>query len=202
MADEVTLDKVYEEGVKKLLIFPIDANGDYGSAYELEGLMTVEVPITQTTEDLYADDGIYRARASLPRGEGTITVVGLKRTDYQALYDNIVDSNGALVFGRTNQSKMVGLGFYNTINGESAVAEQYTFMPKVKFSLPNLSHTTKTDDNTEIRSFEISVVAYSVEFETAGGTKDRYIAAAVNEIDDSTIYEDVNGTAYVPDSTL
>lgn len=198
-----TLTRVYEEGVNKLTIFPINSDGTYGTAYSFEGLMTVDIPFSSTTANIAADDKVnYRDRVSPLRGEGTITVVGMKRADYQALYNNIVDTNGALVGGRRNQSKQVGVGFYNTINGETASAEQYTFLPNVVFSLPTMAHQTIAQDDTTIRSFELSVVANSVNFETTGGTTDRYAYVSVNSIDDEDIYTAVKGTAYVPDQNV
>lgn len=198
-----TLTRVYEEGVNKLTIFPINSDGTYGTAYSFEGLMTVDIPFSSTTANVAADDKTnYRDRVSPLKGEGTITVVGMKRADYQALYNNITDTNGALVGGRRNQSKQVGVGFYNTINGETVTAEQYTFLPNVVFSLPNMSHQTIAEDDTTIRPFELAVVANSVNFTTSGGQTDRYAFASVNSIDDVDIYATVKGTAYVPDQEI
>ena len=202
MATE-TLSRVYEEGVNKLTIFPINTDGTYGTAYSFEGLMTVDIPFSSTSANIAADDNTsYRDRVSPLRGEGTITVVGMKRADYVALYNNITDHNGALVGGRRNQSKKVGVGFYNTINGETASAEQYTFLPSVVFSLPNMSHQTIAEDNTDTRAFELSVVANSVNFTTYDGKTDRYAYVSINQIDDEDIYATAKGTAYVPDGDV
>lgn len=197
------LTRVYEEGVNKLTIFPINSDGTYGTAYSYEGLMTVDIPFSSTKANVAADDNpSYRDRVSPLKGEGTITVVGMKRADYSALYNNITDTNGALVGGRRNQSKRVGVGFYNTIDGESATAEQYTFLPDVVFSLPNMSHQTIAEDDTTIRPFELAVTVNSVNFTTRGGLSDRYAYASVDSINDASIYSAVKGTAYVPDQEI
>lgn len=192
-------NRVFEEGNYGLKVFPLNSDGTYGTGYAVEGTVSVDITFSRTRTNTPADDVTdYLNRTSPEKGEGTLTLVGLKKTDYAAFYNNVVDTDGVIVGGRKNQTKRLGVIFYNTKNYEGGSSTNMFVLPNVTFELPNLSTTTIAEDDTTIRAFELAITANSVSFETAGGGKDRYTWAVVNSVDNVDIYDDVKDTIYVP----
>jgi len=201
---DATQTRVYEEGNYGLKVFPLNSDGTYGTGYAVEGTVNVDITFSRTRTNTPADDVVdYLNRTSPEKGEGTITLIGLKLSDYQKLYNNIIDTNGVIVGGRTNQSKRLGVIFYNTKNYEEGSSTNMFVLPNVTFELPNLSTTTIAEDDTTIRAFELSVTANPMNFTyNSGANKDRYTWAVVNSVDNSTIWNNVKDTVYVPESTI
>lgn len=194
--------RVFEEGNYGLKVFPMNSDGTYGTGYEIAGTVTVDITFSRTRTNTAADDVVdYLNRTSPEKGEGTITLIGLKKADYEALYANIVDSNGVIVGGKKNQSKRLGVIFYNTKNFAEGSSENMFVLPNCTFELPNLSTQTIQEDDTTTRAFELAVTANAQSF-TANGVKDRYTWAVVNSVDNSTIYNSVKGTVYVPNQVV
>lgn len=195
--------RLYEEGNYGLKVFPLLSDGTYGTGYEVEGTVSVDITFSRTRTNTPADDIVdYLNRTSPETGEGTITLIGLKKADYEHLYANIVDDNGVIVGGKKNQSKRLGVIFYNTKTSTIGSSENMFVLPNCTFELPNLSTTTIAEDDTTIRAFELSVRAVAKNFTTASNAKDRYTWAVVNSVENEDIYNNVKGTVYVPDNAV
>ena len=166
--------KVYEEGNKGFYIFPITDSSyvktaeDYGTAVHIKGLISVEGTVEQTENKLAADDDpAYLTRRSPATITGTLTIVGLDEEGYKALYGTaITDKNGALLFGASGEPNKVGFVFFNEQHSIDGVTDTLSvnahIFYNVTFSLPNISTTTKAEDSTDTRPFELSFTASSV----------------------------------------
>lgn len=203
MSDPVR-SRLYEEGNYGLKVFPLNSDGTYGTGVSIEGTVTVDITFSRTRTNTPADDiPDYLTRTSPEKGEGTVTIIGLSKAGYQALYNNIVDHNSVLVGGKRNQSKRLGVTFFNTRNDTVGTSENMFFLPNAVFELPNISTQTIQEDDTTIRPFELAITCNPQNFTAYGGGTDRYTWAMLNSVDDTSIYSTVKtaGT-YVPDSVI
>lgn len=213
MAD-IIKKRVYQEGCYGFKVFPLIENAgviSYGTGVEIKGTQNIDITFSSTRTKTAADDEVdYLNRTSPLTGKGTITLIGLSKDDYKALYaSNIVDDNDVIVGGRANQTKRLGVIFYNTEtyvdeNGLSQSTEDMFVLPNVTFELPNITLQTIAEDDTTIRPIELTVNAQSLKI--SGG--DRYTYAIVNKADvDGKIgagtYEaSVKGNVYKPNTEL
>lgn len=198
-----TKTRVYEEGNYDFRIAPINAAGDgYDEAVTvISGLMKVDITFSQTETNTAADDKTdYLTRRSPVKGDGTITFAGLTKEAYKLLYNNIVDSNGAIVIGRGGAPKKVGISFKNTCQAAEGSSENMFTINNVTFSVPNVSTQSLAEDDTTIREFALTVKCNPFDYTTSDGKKDKVTYSILNSVDDEAIYEEVKEKIYIPDS--
>ena len=201
---ETDKTRIYEEGNYGFMVQTLKSDGTYeGTPVKIEGLISIDCTMSRTITNTAADDITdYITRVSPETGEGTITFTGLSKDSYKALFNAITDTNGVLVFGKKNNTKKVGVSFFNTQNyAEGSSINKFT-LNNVTFSLPNLSTTTIAEDNTTIRSFALSFTANPLNYTDNTGNPDRVTWSLINSVDDSDIWENVKDTIYVPDSVV
>lgn len=210
MAD-VAKTRVFQEGVYGLKVFPLTETAgtiSYGTGVAIKGTANIDITFSSTRTKTPADDITdYLNRTSPLTGDGTITLLGMSKDDYKALYNNIVDSNDVVVGGQDNQTKRLGVVFYNTetyIDSSNATQESTNMfvLPNAVFELPSISVQTIAEDDTTIRPFELSVKAQSVKNGNV-----RYTYAVVNSADlDGKVgegaFENVKDKVYVPGQTV
>lgn len=205
---ETVQNRVYQEGNYGFKVFPLNSDGTYGTGVAIEGLATVDITFSSTKTNTPADDEIdYLHRESPLKGEGTITLIGLKNADYANFFENCVDTNGAVIGGKKNQSKKVGVIFFNTINykdgnGDGVSVENMFSLPNCIFSLPNISTQTVQEDDTTIRSFELGVECNPLNYTTSGGTRERFTWSSISSDEAGTDWATVKQSVYKPDATL
>lgn len=204
---EVIQNRIYEEGNYGFKVFPLNADGTYGTGTAIEGLVSVDITFSSTKTNTPAEDVIdYLHRESPLKGEGTITLVGLKNSDYAKLYSNCVDTNGAVVGGRKNQSKKVGVIFFNTKtyldeNNAPQSKENMISLPNCIFALPNLQTQTIQEDDTTIRNIELSVECNPLNFTTSGGSNDRFTWSMIDADTAGGAWNTIKTSIYFPDSS-
>lgn len=196
--------RIYEEGNYEFQIATLDeSTGTYGEVTTIEGLVNVDVTMSQTTSNIAADNKTdYLTRKSAMKGSGTITFIGLSKEDYQKLYNLYLDKNTVMVFGSDVAPRKVGISFKNkqgSLTGDSI--NKFTLNNCV-FDLPNLSTQTIQEDDTTIRSFALNVNVNPLEFTNQEGNKDRVTFSLINSVDDTAIWEKVKDLIYVPDQEL
>lgn len=198
-----TKSRVYEEGNYGLTVFPktdTSTNPKYGTGVSVEGLVSVDITFSSTRTKTAADDvADYLNRVSPVKGDGTITLIGFTKAMYQQFFNNIVDTAGAIVVGKKNQTKPVGLIFYNTENYEGGTSENMFVLPNVTIELPNLSTTTIAEDDTTKRDYALTIQVNPQNYVYGENQRDRYTYAILNSVDDSTIYSTKRGKIYLPD---
>lgn len=201
---ETDKTRIYEEGNYGFMVQALKSDGTYeGTPVKIEGLISIDCTMSRTITNTAADDITdYITRVSPETGEGTITFTGLSKDSYKALFNAITDTNGVLVFGKKNNTKKVGVSFFNTQNyAEGSSINKFT-LNNVTFSLPNLSTTTIAEDDTTIRSFALSFTANPLNYTDNTSKPDRVTWSLINSKDDSEIWEAVKDTIYVPDSVV
>lgn len=186
--------KIYQEGNKGFLVYEFQEGGYATKATAIRGLISLEGTVSQTESKTAADDDIaYLIRRSPVTIEGTITFVGLSADDYKAFLGAITDQKGAIVYGE-NTAKQIGFVFLNTehnINAEGTdtQSENAHVFYNATFSLPNISTTTIAEDDTTIRSFELSFTA-NPRILTADDDKEHKITyACVNSAKDANNFK-------------
>ena len=206
MPDNVEKKRFYEEGNYGLTIFDrtvTDTTPAYGEGVKIDGLVSVDLTFSSTRTATSADDVVdYLNRTSPVKADGTITLIGFTNAMYRKFYNNIADNKGAIVIGKKQQSKAVGLVFYNTENYEGGSSENMFVLPNVVFELPNLSTTTLAEDDTTIRDFTLTVSAKSQNYQYEDGEtvkRDRFTCAILNSVDNADIYQTNRGKIYLPD---
>lgn len=199
---ETQKTRVSEEGNYGFMLAEYNpTEGTYGEVKKIEGLVSVDITFSQTTENKPADDVVdYLSRSSTVTGSGTITFMGLKRADYIAMYNKCQDDNKALVFGRKTAPKKVGISFFNTQNYSEGTSENKITINNVIFNLPPLSTQTVQQDDNTLRTFAVTVTANPIEYQTKGGAKDRVTFSILNSVDDDAIYEANKDKIYIPDT--
>ena len=196
--------RIYEEGNYEFQIATLnESEGTYGEVTTIEGLVNVDITMSQTTSNIAADNKTdYLTRKSAMKGSGTITFIGLSKEDYQKLYNLYLDKNTVIVFGSDVAPRKVGISFKNkqgSLTGDSI--NKFTLNNCV-FDLPNLSTQTIQEDDTTIRSFALNVNVNPLEFTNQEGNKDRVTFSLINSVDDTAIWEKVKDLIYVPDQEL
>ena len=204
--NQVVKSRVSEEGNYGLTVFErtiTETNPHYGTGAEIEGLVSIDITFSSTRTATPADDVVdYLNRTSPVKGDGTIKLIGFTNAMYKKFYNNIVDKNNVVVIGKKQQSKPVGIVFYNTENYVEGSSENMFVLPNVVFELPNLSTTTLAEDDTTTRDYTLTVSVKSQNYQYTDGSvtkRDRYTCAILNSVDNSSIYEANRGKLYIPD---
>ena len=198
--------KVYEEGNYGFTVFDriiTEANPKYENKEEFGGLVNVDLTFSSTRTKTSADDvADYLNRTSPLKVDGTFTFSGFTKAMYQKLYNNIAGKNGGIVFGKKQQSKAVGVKFYNTENYEGGSSENMYIFPNLVFELPNISTQTIAEDDTTIRDFSVTVSGTAQNYQYQDGEtikRDRFTCAKLNSVDDASIYQDAKDKIWLPD---
>ena len=208
---ETVQNRVFQEGNYGFKVFPLNSDGTYGTGATIDGLVNVDITFSSTKTNIPADYTIdYLHRESPLKGEGTITFVGIKNADYAKLFANCVDTNNAVIGGRKNQSKKVGVIFFNTTNfkdgsGVEHSVENMISLPNCIFSLPNIQTQTIQEDDTTIRNIELPVNCNPQNFTNEYGDKDRYTWASISKTEATDLgytWADVTATVYKPNAVF
>lgn len=189
--------KVYEEGNNGFFIVPLNEDGTYKESELkfIKGLVSLEGTVSQTEDKLPADDEVdYLIRRSPATISGTVTFMGLSDEDYDALYGNIRDKNGVLLFGGTSKAHKVGFVFFNTFHsidalGAETISTNAFVFNSVTFSLPDISTTTVAEDNTDVRQFELNFTASAYNYKTADGATGRVTYSRVNSVKNKEVFD-------------
>lgn len=199
MAEEKS--RIYENGNYGFMVATLnEVEGTYEAAETIEGLVNVDITMSQTSSDIAADDITdYATLIGSVKGEGTITFVGLKKADYEKLYNAITDNNGAIVFGKKAPPKKVGISFFNTQNHSSGNSENKFTLNNCVFSVPNIQTQTVQEDDSTIRSFALSVKCNPYYYTDSEGNRQRITASLLNSEEDKVIYKTAKNEIYIPD---
>ena len=193
--------RIYEEGNYGFMCAELQDNNTYGEVSKIEGLVSVSLTFSQTTEQKAADDNpSYVTTQSPLKGEGTITFFGMTKQNYIDLYRNVTDSKGALVFGRRGVAKRLGVSFFNTSVSATGKSTNKITLNNVLFSLPPFNSQTLQEDDTTIREFAIPVTCSAYSFTAEDGTKDTVTWSILNSETDSALFTAYKEEIYIPDS--
>ena len=208
--------KFYEDGNEGFYVFTKDDKNTYTSPVHINGMVSFEGSFERSVDNKAAEDQIdYIKRVSPARMTGTVTIIGLRKSDYVALYGTQVkDKNGVVGFGGTDEPMRTGVVFFNRghviVNNKDTVVEQAHCLYNVTFDLPPLSTKTIEEDNTDIREFSIGFTAEPILVNGGYHTyyyvtsEDKYNASE-DKIWDSHFAnhtaDEGNITMYIPDET-
>lgn len=201
MAETSTVKKrVYSEGASNLRVFKYNRiAGTYATtAHSAEGLINVDIAITQTKDKKAADNkSNYLSRVSPATGNGTIQLMGLKRADYLAFYSDIKDKNGVINLGSTAEPQGLGIMYdeiesYADEDGIRHTSINRMVIYDCEFAFPTLSAKTLEEGNTDIKEYSLGVTCSSVEKDGR-----QAIAAIINSVDNPAEFEATNTAMYI-----
>ena len=200
--------RVYETGNKNFKVTEVEYNTDGSVKYtkeltSIQGLVSVDLSLEQTSESIAADDDInYITLSGALTGSGTVTFIHLSEEGYQALYNNVTDKNSALVFGQKGAPKKVAFVFENTVNNDDGTTStnRITFYNAV-FTLPSVSTTTVADGETARREFPISVTVNPAKF-TVDLEEKTATFSIVNSTKNADAFTKTASKIYTPDMEL
>ena len=196
-----TSQRIYEEGNYGFMCAELQDNNTYGTVNKIEGLVSVSLTFSQTTEQKAADDNpSYVTTQSPLKGEGTITFFGMTKQNYIDLYRNVTDASGALVFGRRGVAKRLGVSFFNTAVSATGKSTNKITLNNVLFSLPPFNSQTLQEDDTTIREFAIPVTCSAYSYTTRDGGRDTVTWSILNSETESALYNEFKEQIYIPDS--
>lgn len=201
---EPTVEKFYEEGNKGFIIYPINADNTFGTGVKINGMISFSGTMTmEITNEAADDDTTYLPREKPVTASGTVAFVGLNKSNYAAMYNNVTDGNGVTVFGRRGMVKKVAIEFMNTrVNADGTTSENKHEFLNVTFSLPPITTQTIKQDDDTVRPFEVPFTANPYNYKTKSGKSDRATYVFVNSKDNSDIWDKVKDKLYVPDMDL
>ena len=201
MANETTSQRVYEEGNYGFMCAELKDDNTYDTVKKIEGLVSVSLTFSQTTEQKAADDNpSYVTTQSPLKGEGTITFFGMTKQNYIDLYRNVTDNNNALVFGRRGVAKRLGVSFFNTAVSATGKSTNKITLNNVLFSLPPFNSQTLQEDDTTIREFAVPVTCSAFTYTTSEKTKDTVTWSILNSVSDSELFNAYKDNIYIPDA--
>lgn len=205
MNESVTIKKrVYTEGAKNLRVFKRNrVTGEYGAGFAAEGLINIDITLSQTKDKKAADNKVaYLVRISPATGDGSIQLMGMSRAHYLAFYNDILDKNGVINFGSIAEPQSLGI-MYDEIEGytdEDGVSHTSTTRMVIydcEFALPSLSAKTLEEGNTDIKDYTIGITCSSIEKEGR-----QSVAALINSVDNPAEFEATNTAMYVLPSDM
>lgn len=196
-----TKNRIHEIGNYGLMVATLnEADNSYEAAEAIEGTISVDITMSQTSSNIAADDVTdYITLNGAVKGEGTITFVGLKKDDYKRLYNAITDTNGVVVFGKQVAPKKVGITFFNTQEYSGGSSENKFTLNNCVFSVPNIQTQTMQEGDNTIRTFALSVTCNPYYYTDTDGKRQRVTASLLNSEEDSVIYKTVREQIYIPD---
>lgn len=201
---ETVKKRVFSEGASNLRIFKRNRiKGTYGEAYAVEGLINVDITISQTKDKKAADNQAnYLSRVSPATGNGTIKLMGLKRADYLAMYADITDKNGVVNFGSTAEPQGLGIMYdeiesYADENGARHTSTNRMVIYDCELAFPSLSAKTLEEGNTDVKEYSLEVICSSIEKDGR-----QAVGAIVNSVDNPTEFKQTDTAMYVLPSDL
>ena len=120
-----TGDRLWESGVRKCVMYPIGAGGNYPMGYAWNGVTGItEGSNGGDPNKIYADDIVYAVVRSVEEFTATITAYTYP-LEFAKCDGSAIAAGGALVFGQQPR-KMFGL-CYRTVVGNDIVGEDYGY---------------------------------------------------------------------------
>jgi len=119
-----------------------DAAPAYGTVVKAPGVMSLNINPNGSQETLFADDGPMETASTLGKIEVEIQKNALTTQNKADLLGHTIDGNGALVFGDSDISPWVAIGF-RTLKSNGKY--RYVWLYKGKFTEPEDSNETKGD---------------------------------------------------------
>jgi len=119
-----------------------DAAPAYGTVVKAPGVMSLNINPNGSQETLFADDGSMETASTLGKIEVEIQKNALTTQNKADLLGHTIDGNGALVFGDSDISPWVAIGF-RTLKSNGKY--RYVWLYKGKFTEPEDSNETKGD---------------------------------------------------------
>lgn len=198
----ISEDRYYEEGNYGLQVAPLQGEG-YGEVHNISGTMNIDITLTTSQSNTPADDEPdYLSRNAVTKAEGTIQFVGMTVDDYLMLYNLDEDDNGVVVFGGGNRAKKLGLSFLNTGHlGTEQLTNKYIFH-SVKFTLPNITTQTISEDDDTIREFSVPFTGSAVNYTNSKGERKRGTYSLINSKRNADIWDKVKDIMYYPSMSL
>lgn len=199
--------RFYEEGNSNFAVTPLTLNNDGTAKYEgdlvaIQGLVSIDLTVDQTTESIAADDDPnYMRVQGATTASGNVVFVGLDDTALAALYNNVSDGNGALVFGRKGTPKKVAFRMENTkVNDDGTTSTNRYFFYNATFSLPPFGTQTKAEGETNRREFSVPVTCSIIKYKDESGKIDTALFSCLNSEKNKTQFEETESSIYIPDS--
>jgi len=114
----------------------------YGAVVKAPGVMSVNINPNSSTETLFADDGPMEVASTLGNVDVEIQKNELTTQNKADLLGHEIDNNGAIVYGDSDVSPWVAIGF-RTLKSNGKY--RYVWLYKGKFSEPEDNNETKGD---------------------------------------------------------
>jgi phi13 family phage major tail protein len=152
-----------------------ESNGatTYGTPVAMPGAVALNLESQMSTEDFYADNGVYYVSSSANSYEGDLELATIPRSFLKDIFGDAEDANGALFEVKESRTNYFALMFET----DGDVGGHRVVMYKCSATRPALGGNTKTD---------------SVEVQTQSMT-----IKAIARVDESTIKATTSGTATV-----
>ena len=114
----------------------------YDAVVKAPGVMSINISPNASQETLFADDGPMDTASTLGRIEVEIQKNELTTKNKSDLLGHAIDTNGALVYGDSDISPWVAIGFRTL---KSSGKYRYVWLYKGKFNEPEDNNETKGD---------------------------------------------------------
>jgi len=185
--------KIWANGNSRLITRELDATEDGFTAEPViwEGLVETSLTFSQTINHYPADNNPrYASIASPPTGSGTITLFGIKPSDWKNVLSVIADTKGTR-FGEDLPVKFFGLSFDEEVSDGS---KNKIILYKVNITdLPSIETSTKSEDNVDPRDVVLNVEVSPVFYDKEDGSRGRVIYDIFNSIENKELF-DANGS--------
>lgn len=119
-----------------------DAAPVYGEVVKAPGVMSININPNGSQETLFADDGPMETASTMGKIDVEIQKNELTTQNKADLLGHSIDSNGALVYGDSDVSPWVAIGF-RTLKSNGKY--RYIWLYKGKFTEPEDNNETKGD---------------------------------------------------------
>lgn len=199
MAD---VTKIYDKGNFDLITAKLDeSTNTYGAVYKWNGLMEINIDLTQNSAQVSADDDpAYLDLKGPITGTGTIKIVGIKNDEFAQLIPVTKDKNGAILFGEDLPSVVLGLSFLNQHFENDTTSTNKTTFYKVTCAIPSMPTASVDSDGTTITEVSIPVTINPYFYED-NGEKKRVTMSKLNSVANKDIWSTAKDTIYVPTGT-
>ena len=164
-----------------------ESNGatTYGTPVAMPGAVALNLDSQMSTDDFYADDGVYYVSSSANSYEGDLELATVPRSFLKDIFGDAEDANGALFEVKESRTNYFALLFET----DGDVGGHRVVMYKCSATRPQLGGNTKTDSvEVQTQSMAIKAIARvdesSIKATTSGtATVGHAIQASLNEGD-------------------